>query len=58
MENGNETFREEKRFEIVKFESRIAPSSALPQPQPPGQFPSGNPPNARGGSNDPGNSHQ
>jgi hypothetical protein len=46
------------RFQIEKLEERIAPSAALPQPQPPGQFPSGNPPNAPGGSNDPGNSSQ
>ena len=45
-------------FHIDRLEERIAPSAALPQPQPPGQFPSGNPPTAPGGSNDPGNSHQ
>jgi hypothetical protein len=44
------------RFQIEKLEERIAPSQALPQPQPPGQFPSGNPSTAPGGSNDPGNS--
>jgi hypothetical protein len=46
------------RFQIEALEERIAPSEALPQPQPPGQFPSGNPPTAPGGSNDPGNSTQ
>jgi hypothetical protein len=46
----------EGRFRIDRLEERIAPSSALPQPQPPGRFPSGNPSTAPGGSNDPGNS--
>jgi hypothetical protein len=52
--------REERkdRFQFERLEERIAPSAALPQPQPPGQFPSGNPPTAPGGSNDPGNSSQ
>jgi hypothetical protein len=50
--------QKENRFRIDKLEDRIAPSAALPQPQPPGQFPSGNPPTAPGGSNDPGNSSQ
>jgi hypothetical protein len=47
---------QESRFQIESLEERIAPSQALPQPQPPGQFPSGNPHTAPGGSNDPGNS--
>ena len=46
------------RFRIDRLEERIAPSASLPQPQPPGQFPSGNPPTAPGGSNDPGSSLQ
>src|SRR5262245_24312952 len=44
----------ESRFEIDGLEQRIAPCVALPQPQPSGQFPCGNPLNAPGGSNDPG----
>jgi hypothetical protein len=53
MEPRNE---KESRFQIEKLEERISPSEALPQPQPPGQFPSGNPATAPGASNDPGNS--
>ena len=37
-----------KRFNVVRLEDRIAPSSAN---FPPGQFPSGNPAHAPGNSN-------
>jgi hypothetical protein len=43
---------------VEGLEDRLPPSAALPQPQPPGQVPSGNPPTAPGGSNDPRNSSQ
>jgi hypothetical protein len=56
MEPTKQNKQKERRFQIRKLEQRIAPSQALPQPQPPGQFPSGNPATAPGGSNDPGNS--
>jgi hypothetical protein len=42
-----------RRFRIVKLEERIAPSQSH---FPPGQFPAGNPANAPGASNEPGNS--
>jgi len=40
------------RFQIKPLEQRIAPSQ---QAFPPGQFPAGNPAQAPGNSNDPGN---
>jgi len=42
-----------KRFNIRKLEQRIAPSQSH---FPPGQFPAGNPAQAPGQSNEPGNS--
>jgi hypothetical protein len=42
-----------RRFRIQKLEERIAPSQSN---FPPGQFPAGNPANAPGHSNEPGNS--
>jgi len=42
-----------KRFTIRKLEQRIAPSQSH---FPPGQFPAGNPAQAPGNSNSPGNS--
>jgi hypothetical protein len=42
-----------KRFKIRKLEQRIAPSQSH---FPPGQFPAGNPAQAPGNSNSPGNS--
>ena len=42
-----------KQFKIVKLEPRIAPSQSH---FPPGQFPAGNPAQAPGASNEPGNS--
>jgi hypothetical protein len=42
-----------KRFSVVKLEERIAPGQSH---FPPGQFPGGNPANAGGASNSPGNS--
>jgi hypothetical protein len=44
---------EPKRFKIQKLEQRIAPSQSH---FPPGQFPAGNPAQAPGASNEPGNS--
>jgi hypothetical protein len=58
MESQQDNNMGKGRFQIEPLEESIAPSASLPQPQPPGLFPSGNPPNAPGGSNDPGNSHQ
>ena len=43
-----QTAQKTGRFNIVKLEDRIAPSSAN---FPPGQFPSGNPAHAPGNSN-------
>ena len=42
-----------KRFSVVKLEDRIAPGQSH---FPPGQFPAGNPAQAPGHSNEPGNS--
>jgi len=42
-----------KTFKIVPLEQRIAPSQSH---FPPGQFPAGNPAQAPGASNEPGNS--
>jgi hypothetical protein len=42
-----------RRFSVVKLEERIAPGQSH---FPPGQFPGGNPANAGGASNNPGNS--
>ena len=42
-----------KRFNVVKLEERIAPGQSH---FPPGQFPAGNPAQAPGQSNEPGNS--
>jgi hypothetical protein len=42
-----------RRFRIVKLEERIAPGQSH---FPPGQFPAGNPAQAPGQSNEPGNS--
>ena len=41
------------RFNVVKLEARIAPGQSH---FPPGQFPAGNPAQAPGHSNEPGNS--
>jgi hypothetical protein len=41
------------RFQVVKLEERIAPGQSH---FPPGQFPAGNPAQAPGNSNSPGNS--
>jgi hypothetical protein len=45
--------QQKKSFKIVKLEERITPSQ---QAFPPGQFPAGNPAQAPGNSNSPGNS--
>ena len=44
---------EPKRFRVQKLEARIAPGQSH---FPPGQFPAGNPAQAPGNSNSPGNS--
>ena len=44
---------QKRRFQVRKLEQRIAPSQ---QAFPPGQFPAGNPAQAPGQSNEPGNS--
>jgi hypothetical protein len=52
MENANETRKDEKRFQIVKLEERIAPCSAASGA--PGLCGSGPPGTAPGNSNPPG----
>jgi len=48
MNQQNQPKTQTPRFNVVKLEERIAPSSAN---FPPGQFPSGNPAQAPGNSN-------
>ena len=48
MNQQNQPQTQTPRFNVVKLEERIAPSSAN---FPPGQFPSGNPAHAPGNSN-------
>jgi len=49
----NKQTEKKSRFSVVKLEERIAPSQSH---FPPGQFPAGNPAQAPGHSNEPGNS--
>lgn len=53
MEMKQKPEAKKDRFSVVKLEERIAPSQSN---FPPGQFPAGNPAQAPGHSNEPGNS--
>ncbi len=53
MQKAKKVVQPRRQFKVVKLEQRIAPSQSH---FPPGQFPAGNPAQAPGASNEPGNS--